>query len=64
MRLLQANLRSINTSKHLVELVAQTHHVAVMLFQEVWSAKMNFRDYIQISKLRDNKGGGGVAIIC
>ena len=47
MRFLQANIRSLHTSRGLLELTALTHRTEVMLLQEIWSEKgnINMRDF-------------------
>ena len=65
MRILQANVRSLNTTKDLLELTSLVHRADLMLLQEIWSAKgsLQLRDFMTpLVKLRDSKGGGGVAI--
>jgi len=65
MKILQANVRSLNTSKYLMEITTWAHCVDKLLLQEVWTVKFNpvLRDFMPpIMKLRDNKGDG-VAIL-
>ena len=65
MKLLQANLQSLNTSRKLTDLVIQRHRPDVLLLQELWSSNdtVFIKDFaISAIKLRVNKMGGGVAI--
>jgi len=65
MHFLQANIRSLNTSRSLLELISSTRRTEVMLLQEIWSEKgnINMRDFLPpVIKQRENQEGGGVAI--
>ena len=62
---LQANIRSLHTSRSLLELTTSTRRTEVMLLQEIWSEKgnMNMRDFLPpLINQRENREGGGVAI--
>ena len=65
MKILQANVQSINTSKLLMEMVIQRHQPDILLLQEVWCPKEIpvFSDFLPpLVKIRNDKKGGGVAI--
>ena len=65
MKILQANVQSLNTSKSLMEMVIQKHQPDILLLQEVWCPKETpvFRDFLPpLVKVRNDKWGGGVAI--
>ena len=65
MNILQANVRSLNTTKDLLEITQVTHQAKLVLLQEVWNTRNNthLKDFIPpVMKVRDNNRGGGVAI--
>ena len=65
MKILQANVQSLNTSKSLMEIAIQRHQPDILLLQEVWCPKETpvFRDFLPpLVKVRNDKRGGGVAI--
>ena len=65
MRCLQANVRSLNTSRSLLELTALDHRSKMMLLQETWALKgmTDLKDFLPpLFKQRVNQEGGGVAI--
>ena len=65
MKIFQSNIQSINTSKTLVNIAIQKHEVDVVMLQETWhpNGEMIFKDFQKPHlKVRDGKGGGGVAI--
>jgi len=65
MKILQANVRSLNTTKDMLQLAQVTHQAHILLLQEVWNIRNNshLRDFMPpVMKVRDNSCGGGVAI--
>ena len=65
MNILQANVRSLNTTKDLLEITQVTHQAKVVLLHEVWNIRNNthLKDFIHpVMKVRDINRGGGVAI--
>ena len=67
MRLLQHNTQSICTSLPLLKHAVQRLNIDVVLLQEVWHPPDDFINIFQfnkpITKLRNGRQGGGVAII-
>ena len=65
MKVIQLNIRSLNTSINLLELLIQRRNPDIILLQEVWQPKKQatVKGYqAPIMKLRQGSRGGGVAI--